>query len=143
MGRTKLSSDQVGLKVVFALAYLGILVQILVPFNLVAFLFVTLLFGILSYIRFFSSDKIEFDEDKMYLIYSDGETEINLKDIDFIGRSFFRNMGMYRIRYVYNDEKYFAQFYPQYITGALKNFKAKVKQKNPKAIIDNYLGQYL
>jgi len=143
MGRTKLSSDQVGLKVLFALAYLGILVQILVPFNLVIFLGVTVLFGIMSYVRFFSSDKIEFDEDKMYLIYSDGETEINLKDIDFIGRSFYRNIGIYRIRYSDNDDKYFAQFYPQYFTGALKKFKAEVKQKNPKAIIDNYLGQYL
>jgi hypothetical protein len=133
MNRIKLSGRQIFLKAILALFYIIFLAIQISSFDWRSLFFVTLIVVLVSY-KSFLGDKIEFDEDNMYIIDKDGEVTVRLGNIYSVGTSFaFGSQGLFKIKYRFDGEDYYARFYPRYFTSALKKFKIAVKEKNPHA----------
>ena len=106
------------------------------PFEPMSLLFGVLVEVYLGYRVFFSGDKIQFDEDNMYIIYREGETEVVLRNVFYVARTSFSIGGLGKIKYYYQGEQYYTQFYPKYFSRTYRRFtQAVTNNNNPNAII--------
>ncbi len=139
MERIRLSNSMVFQKsavIIFFIIYAIALISSFSPYGLVFIL----VFVLMGYRIFFLPDKLEFDNEHMYIIYKDGETEVNLKDVFYIRPmgSFLDRSGLGKIKYHYNGSDYYAQFLPRYFSSSFKKFREYVSEKNPNVNIIGY-----
>jgi len=136
MERTKLSSSQILIKIFLIVLSLYLLITLLNHFSIVLLLFGVLFIGFISYVFFYISDKVQFDEENMYIIYRDGETVVPLKDVYYVSRSRINTNSMGIIRYRYEVAEYFAHYNTRYFSKSFSKFTAAVMNENPRSVID-------
>jgi hypothetical protein len=142
MERTRLSSNRVFLKISTVVAGVWFAIQSFQPFDLTILICGIVGVGYLCYIAFFEGDKIEFDETYMYIVYKDGETPVELRNVFYVARRCLnggRSWGLGRIQYRYEGKAYSTQFHSRYFSKAYKQFTSELLDKNPNADI-NFLG---
>jgi hypothetical protein len=139
MNRIKLSSNIVSKKITLIIAFGIYLVYLVSAFNPYA-LILLLVFVVFAYNLFYLPDNIEFDNEYMYIIYKDGETMINLKNIYYVSPvgSLINPSGLGKIKYRYEGSDYLAQFSLRYFSSSFKRFKEAVTEKNPRATIRGF-----
>jgi hypothetical protein len=140
MERTRLSNNQIVIKILMLIFGIIFISTSFSPFQLGAILFGVFFEIIFGYIAFFAGDKIQFDKNHMYLIYRDGESQVELKNVIYIARQSITAVGLGKIKYLYDGKEYSAQFYPRYLSRAFKQFADEVLEKNPNATVYSNLG---
>jgi hypothetical protein len=122
----------------FFIVFIGVTID---KFDIQKTLIGLLIFLFFAFMFFYLPDRIEFDDDSMYIMNK--EREVSLKDIysiAIIGAPFSRTGGLnlYKILYSYQGKQYTARFYPRLFFKSLNEFKVAVKNKNPSARVDLY-----
>ena len=76
----------------------------------------------------------------MYIIYKDGEVEVNLKDIlnVFTTDSILNFNRYWQIKYKCEGSEYYARFSPKHFSSSFKSFKEYMSEKNPDVDIRDY-----
>ncbi len=139
MDRIKLSSSLIFQKGGFILIFFGYVIMLISSFNPLSLIFI-LLFALFAYQIFYLPDNVEFDADNMYIVYKDGETKVNLKDVYYVSPmgSLWSGNNLGRIKYRFEGSDYQAQFMPRYFSSSFKKFKQYLIEKKPNAVIRGY-----
>jgi hypothetical protein len=138
MERTTLSSNQILLKVMMVI-FGGIFIAIaFTDWRILIFGFFGELY--MGYRAFFAGDKIQFDRNHMYIVYKDGETPVELKNVFYAARITAGGGGMGKIKYYYEGQEYYTRFFPRYFSRAFSQFVDDVVAKNPNATIYRQWG---
>jgi hypothetical protein len=136
MKRTKLSNPLIVTKLVLLLVFV-LLVRMIEVFDNKQLLILAIIFGFILYSTFNLPDKIEFDDDYMYVIRKDGVREVDLRNVFYIAKTRLSvNNNLYKLKYYYKGTEYQAKFYPSYFSKSLDKFKNLVARKNPKAKVN-------
>ncbi|SDS79633.1 hypothetical protein SAMN05216490_1830 [Mucilaginibacter mallensis] len=138
MARIKLSSNLIVFKSIVIIFILLICVAMIGDPRLSTLLGIFIASGFFYYMFFYLPDKIEFDENNMYLIDKHNELTISLKNIYYVKRPLLGSNGFYKIKYHTADGDCFAIFYPRIFTSSLRSFKAFVIKENPQAITRDF-----
>jgi hypothetical protein len=139
MERTRLSDNLFLQKAALAIIFVISVIYEIQHFDILVLIFIPV-FGIFGYQIWYLPEKIEFDEDYMYIIEKDGEITIELRNIFYVSpvSTLFNPSGLGKIKYRYENEEYSAQFRPRMFSRSFKRFTDSVLEKNPRATIKGY-----
>jgi Ca2+/Na+ antiporter len=138
MKRTKLSNSLIITKICL-LFVLVLLVRTAEYINKEVFIVLIIAYAFVLFKTFYLPDKIEFDDDYMFVKRNDEKREINLKDVVCIGRVRWSiNNNLHKIKYYYKGVECTAKFYPRYFSNSLDKFKSVLLNKNRRAKVDAF-----